>query len=272
MDAPPARDIAAEGRDSLEAQIELAGPQYDAAAEYGPKYVDLDIQKLRRSLMGSENQPGLLATYADIQPILTGLSNDASRSQRTRDVEDVEQLGSRAVSAIRSADPVTMAMEDALSQMAMDELGAGASVDPALASEIEQGVRSGQADRGFGFGAPDAVVEAYARGSKGEELRRRRQAFTQSVLAQRRAGAADPFLAILGRQSAVPGMTGGVIGQGGAAGAGTPSFDPFTQYASQMNSQNSSQAFDASASNAKMMNDMIGAGISAAGSIGSGFA
>lgn len=270
VDAPTPRNIAQEGRDNLQAQIELAGPQYEARREYAGKYADLDVQNLRRTLLGSDVQPGLLKTYQDIQPMLSDMASEASRKQREQDVADVERLGARTVSAIRSADPITMAIEDALSQQAMDELGQGASVDPALARELEQGVRAAQAARGFGFGAPDAVVEAYSRGSKAEQLRRARQAFAQSVLAQRRAGATDPFLAIVGRQSSVPNMVGGAVTQGASGGAGAPSFDPFSQYASQLYSQNSAQAYDREKSNAAMGNALIGAGIEAAGSMAGG--
>lgn len=263
--------MAQEGRDSLQAQIDLAGPQYEATAEYAPKYVDLEIQKMRQALLGSEGQPGLLATYEEIAPLLGRMASEASRQQRTQDVEDVEALGGRAVQAIRSADPITAQLEDALASAASDQLEAGASLDPDLANEVAQGVRAGQAARGFGFGVPDVVVEAYSRGSRGEMLRRAREAFAQSVVAQRRASATDPFLAVVGRQSSVPGMVPQVAGQGGAAGGGAPTFDPFTSYAQNLFGQNYATAYDAEKSNASMGNALIGAGISAAGSLGGGF-
>lgn len=270
-EAPPARNLAQEGRESLEAQIELAGPQYEATAEYAPKYVDLEIQKLRQALLGSGEQPGLLATYEEIAPLLGRMATEASRQQRTQDVEDVEALGGRAVAAIRSADPITAALEDALAAQADEELAAGASMDPTLANEVAQGVRAGQAARGFGFGAPDVVVEAYSRGARGDALRRARQAFAQSVVAQRRASATDPFLAVVGRQSSVPGMVPQVAGQGGAAGATGPSFDPFSSYAQNLFAQNYATEYDVNKSNASMGNALIGSGISALGSVGGAF-
>ena len=227
VSSPPPRDMATEGRDSLMAQLELAPETYAARREYDPKYADLNVEVMRRSLFGSEGQPGLLQTYEEAEPSLTRFAAEAQTGQRERDIADVERFGGRASEAFRSADPRAAEIEDTLAKQAMEELNSGADLDPSLMRQVTQGVRSGQADRGFGMGLADASVEGLYVGREAEALRRRRQDFASSIAAQRRSASVDPFLAVLGRQSTVPGMAGAAVGESRTMGAGAPSFDPW---------------------------------------------
>jgi hypothetical protein len=270
VDAPEPRNIAQEGRESLEAQIELEGPRLGAAQQYRPGWTDLDLKTLRQSLMGSAGTPGLMDIYSEAGPRLAGIAAQGASGQREADVLDIERYGQRATAAVRAADQPTAQLEDLLTQQAMQGLQSGASLDPDMRRQVEQSIRSGQAARGFGMGAPDVSAEALFAGQEGEKLRRARQAYAQSVLAQRRAGAVDPFLAILGRPSQSVGQLQSLGGQGGAMGQGMSSFDPFSGYASQLNSQNFDAQLQTGMANAQMMNSLIGSGISAAGSIGGG--
>ncbi len=230
--------MAEEGRDSLQAQIDLAPDILAANQQYRPQYADLDIQTLRRGLLGSENQPGLLQTYRDIEPQLTELSAQAASGQRERDVADVERLGARAPTALREVDPQAAALEDSLARQAQAALDSGGALDPAITNQVSQQVRAAQAARGMGFGASDASVEGLFLGREANAMLQQNRGFAADVAARRRASQGDPFMAILGRPSTVAGMASNVVGQGSAAGASAQSFDPFSGYASDLNNTN----------------------------------
>lgn len=261
--------MAEEGRDSLQAQIDLAPDIFAANKQYRPQYADLDVATLRRSLLGSDAQPGLLATYAEIEPQLTEFASRAASGQRERDIADVERLGGRATTALRQADPQAAALEDALAAQAQAALDSGGALDPALADQVSQGVRAAQAARGMGFGAPDASVEGLFLGREANAMLQQNRGFAQDVAARRRATQGDPFLAILGRPSTVSSMAPGVVGQGGAMGASAQSFDPFNAYASDLNNTNFNAKAAAKIAQANNDTAITAAGINAAGSIGS---
>ena len=257
--------MAQEGRDTLEAQIELAPQQYAATARYQPLYTDLDVQNLRRALLGNGTDPGLLQTYSDIAPQLNEFNRTAASGQRAADIGDVETLAPRATAALRAANPEAARLEMELLRQA--EEGLGGSLDPRVVAEIQQDVRGGQAARGFGMGLPDANVEALFTGRERIAQRDRNRTFAQGVLAQSRAGTADPFMAILGRPSGTAQMAGGVVGQGGAFGAGAPTFDPWSAYGADLHNTNFNAASSNAIADANNTNALIGAGISSAGSV-----
>lgn len=224
---------------------------------------------MRRSLFGSEGQPGLLQTYQEAEPLLTQFSAQAQSGQRERDVADVERLGSRASSAFRNADPQAAALEDKLAAQAMEGLDAGANLDPSLYRTTTQAARSASADRGFGMGLADASVESLFVGREAEAMRQARQGFATDVAARRRAANVDPFLAVLGRQSAVPGMTGAAVGEGRTMTAGAPGFDPWNAYSMDLANTNFNAKSASAIANANNANAITGAAIGAAGSAAS---
>lgn len=259
--------MADEGRDTLRAQIDLAPDVYAANAKYQPLYSDLNIATLRRALLGNGTDPGLLQTYQDVEPQLTEFSAKAASGQRERDVADVERLGGRATAALRGADPTAAALEDALAKQAMDQLASGASLDPQMRDQVAQEVRSAQAARGFGFSGADADVEGLFLGREANAMRQQRQGFATDVAARRRATTGDPFMAILGRPSSVPGMAGSVMGQAAETTAGSPTFDPFSAYGADLANTNFNAK--AAAKIAKANNDaaITSAAISSSGSV-----
>lgn len=270
VSTPPPRDQAQEGRDSMLAQLELAPEQLAARQKFDPQYSDLNIEVLRRSLFGAKGKPGLLATYQEVEPLLTRMTAEAQTGQRERDIADVERFGGRASSAFRNADPGAAEIEDKLQSQAMEELDAGASLDPALRNQVVQGVRAGQASRGFGMGLSDANTEGLFIGREAEAMRRSRQGFASGVAAQRRSANVDPFLAVLGRQSAVPGMAGSVVGEGRtSATAGAPDFNPWNAYSADVANTNFNAKSAAAIANANNSTAISGAAIGAAGSAAS---
>lgn len=266
VSTPPPRDMAQEGRDSMLAQLELAPDQLAARQKYDPQYADLNNQVLRRSLFGAEGSPGLLQTYQDAEPLLTKFAAEAQSGQRERDVADVERLGGRASAAFRNADPQAAAIEDKLAAQALEELNAGADLDPSLRREVVQNVRAGQADRGFGMGLADASVEGLFTGREAEAMRRTRQNFASGVAARRRSANVDPFLAVLGRQSAVPALAGATVGEGRTMTAGSPDFNPWSAYGADVANTNFNADASARIASANNKAAITGAAISAAGS------
>lgn len=261
--------MAEEGRETLQAQVDLAPEIYAATAEYRPQYADLEVATLRRALLGSDAQPGLIQTYRDIEPALTEFTTQAASNQRERDIADVERLGSRATEAFRTADPRAAALEDALADQAQAGLDSGGTLDPAIADEVSQQVRAAQAARGMGFGAPDASVEGLFLGREANAMLNQRRAFATDVAARRRASQGDPFMAILGRPATASQMAGGVVGQGTTAGSTGQSFDPFNGYASDLYNTNFNAKAAAKIAQANNDTAITAAGISAAGSVGS---
>lgn len=261
--------MAQEGRETLQAQIDLAPDQYAARQQFDPLYADLNVQTLRRALLGTDQSPGLIATYQQIEPELTKMAAAAQSGQRERDVADVERLGGRATAALRGADPTATALEDALAKQAMEGLSSGASLDPQLRDQVAQEVRSAQAARGFGFSGSDADVEGLFLGREANAMRQQRQGFATDVAARRRATTGDPFMAILGRPSSALSQAGSIVGQAGGAASGAPSFDPFTSYGADLYNTNFNAKAAAKIAQANNDTAITAAGISAAGSAAS---
>lgn len=265
---PEPRSMAEEGRDSLQAQIDLAPQTYAARAEYDPLYAQLNVDTLRAALNGSGDSPGLLQTYREIAPQLSALSSRAQSDQRAADVADVMALGPKATQAMRAANPEAAALEAKLMQQANAGLDAGTSLDPDQRRQLQETARAGQADRGLGFGPADVFNEQLLIGDAGERMRSQRQAFASGILNQSRAATVDPFMAILNRQSMTPAMATGVVGQGQGIAGAVPSFDPFNAYAADLNNTNLNMAASGAIANANNGAALIGSGLGAASKIG----
>lgn len=263
ISAPAPRDLAQEGRETLEAQIELAPQQYGAEAEYQPRYAQLSRDILGQSLFGTGGQDrGILSLVEQAQPAFNRISATTNRAQRESDISDVEALGGRATEAWQQANPDQARLMGMLNEQAQSELASGAALDPALARQMSQSVRAGQAARGMGMGAADADVEALVAGQGAEALRRARQGFAMDVVRANQATATDPFQAILGRPAQAWGAGQNALQQAGGASklAGGAGFDPWSAYASDLYNTN----FNAQAA-AKIAQGNADAAIQAAG-------
>lgn len=304
VSTPPDRNYGQETRDTLKAQVDLAPDQYAANAQFQPLYAGLQTDVAKRSLLGANGNDGLLSLYQNaVQPQLSQISSGANTAQRTADINDVANLGPGAVAAIKAANPEQQALlkqanagvagqanEDPLvtmlRQQAADELGRGASLDPSLARQVQQTTRAGQAARGFGYGMPDLQQEALFTGQAAEQLRQNRRNFASGVVGltgqdrtqrlgnlgqvaqMNAAGNVDPMMAILGRSSTAynPGMI--QQGYGAAQQSGANLFNPESAYAGDIYNTNYNGAAAAKIASANNQSALIGAGISAAGSIG----
>ena len=100
VNAPPPRNYAAEGKETIEGQIAVAPDVYAAEAEYGPKYAALGRDTFKESVRD-------LGPFieSDVMPLLARLERTAQRGQREGDIADIEQFGARATRAVREATP-----------------------------------------------------------------------------------------------------------------------------------------------------------------------
>lgn len=267
VDSPPPRDYAQETRDTLQAQVDLAPDRYAAEAEFGPKYTSLNLRNLGSALRGSDGQTGLLDLYRkEVYPVLSQVENQTRDDRIAGELAAVDRYAPGITRTLREASGNAPLIER-LNAQAMEGLDAGAGLDPTLANEVSQGVRAGQASRGLGFGLPDAVMEGFARGERGNQLRQQRQQFAGQVVGLNQATGGDPVMAILGRPSQVMSAGQGLVGQGAGLNPGQL-FNPESGYAQDLFNTNFNAANASAIANANNTNALYGAGISAAGNIG----
>lgn len=155
---------------------------------------------LRSRTVNMPAQRGLLALLEeDLLPASDRLTAGSLSRQREAEIADVELLGGRATQAYRNANPEQAALMGELNRQALEELQAGAHLDPSLRREVQQAVRQGQAARGMGLGLNDLADESFMDALTADQLRRQRQAFASGIVGLNQATSIDPFLATLGR-------------------------------------------------------------------------
>tara|TARA_S200002703_G_scaffold17339_2_gene14318 strand:- start:403 stop:1239 length:837 start_codon:yes stop_codon:yes gene_type:complete len=267
VDAPPPRDYYGETAETLQAKVDLAPRQYDAEATYRPRYAELDLGILRDSLLG-EN--GLLNTLSEANPQLSAIENQANTAAREAQIADVERLGSRAVEAIKGANPEAARLQDLLTQRATDQMSTQGVLDPELRREYQQSIRGAQSARGMGYGARDIAEEAAFSSLQADQLRRGRESFASSVASLNAATQQDPFLAVLGRQGTPVNTAMGAAGMGQAFNPGQM-FNPESAYASDLYNTNYNAQAAANIASANNKAGLFGGLMGAAGSIGGGF-
>ena len=255
------RDYAAEYKKNLETQLEYADRVYESEAKYQPMYAGLQA-----SIM-EQYAPRLMELYeGQINPALSRMDLEATRSKRLADVEALEKYGARATAAIEAADPQTAALRRELNAQALSELELGGQLTGAQKRNLRQSVAAGQSQRGFGRGVSDQAMSSLAELDLMEQRRRSRQQFAQGQMGMSAALGADPAMAILGRQSrAFNPMAMGAQAQG--LGPGNV-FNPESQYAGQLHGQNSAQALQASQARAQARSSMIGGIVGGLGKLG----
>jgi len=261
---PESRSYAQETRDTLQAQVDLAPQLYSAESKFRPQYAQLDMDVAKRML------PQMMNLYeGQINPALARMQNQALEAQRRGDVEAIEKYGGRTREAMEAADPETAALKRELNRQAMEELQLGGKLTGGQQRQLRQGVRSGQAARGFGFGISDQAMESLAEMNAMEDRRRGRQQFAQGQMAMSKSMSADPYMAILGRPSQVsPMMSGQMMGQAKGFSPGQI-FNPESQYAGDIYNQQWQGALSANTANANNSSAITGALIGAAGNAAS---
>ena len=214
---------------------------------------------------------GLIDVYSnDIAPAYSRMENTARAASVAGDMDVMSRYGQQASDLIRRTSG-NEGLLKTLNAQAQSELDAGATLDPSLRREVQQSIRAGQAARGFGMGVNDMAAESYMTAMQAEQLRRARQGFGMQMVGLNQATGGDPFMALLGRQSSLPGAQAfGGNAQATSKGIGNVLFNPESQYSADINNQSYQAQAAASAGNAANKSAMMGAGIGAAGAIGAG--
>lgn len=268
VEQPPPRDYAKETTETLKAQIDLAPDRYAAEAQFQPLYTQLGMKNLRSALEGTSGAPGLISTYEDlIFPAMSRASNAERMDRIGGELNAVKQYAGDVAGTLREASG-NAPLLDELNRQAMDDLKAGSGLDPSLAAEVSQGVRAAQAARGFGFGSPDAVTEAFARGERGVAMRDSRRRFAGNVIQANQMTGGDPFMAILGRPSQTLQLGQNMGMQGQSFNPGNQ-FNPESAYAQDVANTNFNAANAAAIADANNSTAMTSAMISTAGSMAS---
>lgn len=312
---PPPRDLGKEYKDMLQAQVDLAPQIYASESQYRPQYARLDLNILKDIMLND----GVLDLYEkELTPRLSKLDSMASNLQRTADISDVESLGGRAREAFRALNPENTARLKQLSDMAenvgpsdiekeltrqsLEDLKLGRNLSQSEIEDANQAARAGMSARGMVLGKPALAMEILNRDdvARNRLNERRNNAMTAETLFQQRqsgdrsfvgnvvnttqSNVIDPFMMILGRPSRAVDQSQSMFNQS------MPFTDTqnkmfgmnqsqFSQYASQLNSDNFEQAnnFAIAQANASSANkagaagqkgQLIGAGIGAVAMIG----
>lgn len=213
---------------------------------------------------------GLLDLYEqDITPTMTRIENADRASRIAGEMDAINKYGKSVTETLRDAsgNRELLAM---MNDQARSELAAGASLDPSLRREIQQGIRSAQASRGMGYGMRDLADESIMTAMQAEQLRRNRQNFATQVIGLNQATGGDPFMAILGRPSQAFQATQNVGGQayGMSQGIGNKIFNPTDQYAADLYNQNYQGQLAARTASAANSSALTGALIGGGAAIG----
>lgn len=194
--SPPKQPDAGENYESwIKSYSQYAGQR--RKAELGDVETQLQIaNKLAPAMLELQREytPEMVRLERQLSPMIY----DLQQSQRQREIQDVAELAPLLRQAVE--DPQSYAIRQALGQQIEGELSRGASLDPGLAREIEQGIRAGQTARGMSRGTGAVSAEALMKGTQAEQLRRNRQNQAMAFLQNQATTQIDPWTAITGRQ------------------------------------------------------------------------
>jgi hypothetical protein len=214
----PARDYLNESRQTLGAQIELAPHLYGVEAQYQPLYNQLASRELAATLLGRSGEP---ETVSYMRPDGT-LATEQLPGIPTRGVIDIgadviESYGPRMSEALANADPARGRLLAQLTEQAEEGMKLGYALSPDEQRQAVQSIRAGQQARGMGFGPTDIYQEALGVNMAGNARRAQRTAAATSVAGLRQEQLTNPFLAMIGQQTAAaPGLTTGPVFNPGA--------------------------------------------------------
>ncbi len=258
--SPPARDYGRETRDTLNEQIRLMPDLLKAEQEFQPQFAQLQMD-IAKSIT-----PQLLDMYEETQPRLAAMDRQTLAAQREADIAAVEDLGPRAMEALDQMDTQKSGLMKKLMKLAEEEVDAGGRMTDRESRQYSQNIRSVLAASGLGHGPSDAAYEAAELQMGSERRKAQRRQNAMQTLAMRQATTADPFMAILGRPSAVnPMAAAAVAGQGQGYTPGQL-FNPESGYANAIHAGNYQGKLAARSATAANRGAMWGAGLSALGS------
>ena len=239
--------------DTLNAQIRLAPKLLAAERQYQPQYTDLNISQLGQSLQG------LQGMYNEAMPGLINYQNQLSEADIAQQQKYMPQFVQQYRQGAGSANLLSQ-----LQSQAEEGLAAGSNLTPEQQRIAQQQARSAYAARGMGTGNRAIGAEIMSQYGMGEALQRQRQQFAGNVANQlEQSGVPQYYNTTYQPMSQT---LAGLAGQASGMMAGRQ-FQPESQMASDIYSQNSQNQMTASAANASNKSGMVSAGIGAVGTI-----
>lgn len=167
----------------------------DVEKQLRPQYAALNLADLQTY------QGGLLGLQEATTRQSAALERETLAAQRAADIGDVERYGGRATAAMRAADPYSTRMAELSQQAAETAYAASGRVTPEQMRGAQQAARAGGLARGRVGDQSTIASEILGR----EDILARRRAEAaqagQMAFGMNRSISADPFQAILGRQS-----------------------------------------------------------------------
>lgn len=221
--------------------------------------------------MDRSNQLFDIATLEEVAPQFTQLLLDfedmygsdvrasqanATAEERGNELANIMALAPSFQDAVSAAaDPESERMRNLLAQQIFGDLSAGAGMTPELTREVQQGVRQGQTARGMTRGTAPIAEEAFARGSRGLQLKQMRQKAAQDFMQTTAATRPDAFQFITGRGA------GPIASPSLAPQTGTNVFNQAMGMAQDSGMAQANAKGQASSQNAAMFNKLLGTGI-----------
>jgi len=251
--APPPASYGNIMSDALNAQIKLAPKVLAAEQQYQPQYTALNISQLGQGLQG------LQGIYGEAMPGLIDYQNQLSEADIAQQQKYMPQFVQQYRQGAGSANLLSQ-----LQTQAEEGLTAGSNLTPEQQRIAQQQARGAYAARGMGTGNRAIGAEIMSQYGMGEALQRQRQQFAGNVANQLETSGVPQYYNTTYQPMAQ--TLSGLAGQASGLMAGRQ-FQPESQLASDIYSQNSQNQMTASAANSANKAGMVSAGIGAVGTI-----
>ena len=261
---PPERNYGQETRDTLQAQVDLAPQLFESEARFRPQYADLE-RRMMLEQMGVDPSKGLLQAYEeDFAPSMVRQKEATVKG----DIDMLKEYGSQLLQAQRDADPLADSLRQGIMDSAAEDLAAGMGLTETEQRDLDQLILAGAADRGM-----------EGQGSTFGDMISQRLSANRGIKQQRLANAANAFklaptdalFALTGRASTTPGQAMAQFGSSNFALNSSPGiFDPESNYAGNIATQNYQGIMDANAASAANKASMTSGLFQGLGALGGG--
>jgi hypothetical protein len=265
VDSPPPRNYGQETRDTLLAQVDLAPQLFESEARFRPQYADLE-RGIQLEQLGIDPSLGLLEAYRDY---IVPAQGEMKRKSTAQEIDMIRDLGPELMEAQRSADPMAEALRQSIMDSASEDMAAGMGLTETEQRDLDQQILGGAADRGMeGQGSTFAdMVSQRLSANRGIKQQRLQNASTAYQM-----GNFDPLFALTGRSANAPMMAQQGFNSAGFSLNSSPGiFNPESNYAGQIATQNYQGIMDANAATASNKAGMVQGLFEGLGSVGSGY-
>ena len=264
VDAPPPRNYGQETRDTLQAQVDLAPQLFESEARFRPQYADLE-RRMMLEQMGVDPSKGLLQAYEeDFAPSMVRQKEATVKG----DIDMLRQYGPELLEAQRAADPLADSLRQGIMESASEELEAGMGLTETEQRDLDQQILAGAADRGMEGQASTFGDMISQRLSANRGIRQQRLANAANAY---KMAPTDPLFALTGRASTTPAQAMAQFGSGNFALNSSPGlFDPESNYAGNIATQNYQGIMDANAASAANKASMTSGLFQGLGALGGG--